>query len=95
MQFFFDEIVESFFVIGDPAGQLSFHDFPVIVFWFLHPENDAVAAVIRHIHMKQAIGIAGKQSEIEFAQAVGRLNQLCKMYIPHESEIHSVQFEPA
>lgn len=59
---------------------------------FLHPEHDAVAAVVRNIHVKEAVGIAGEQTKIKFPQPVGCFNKFGKMDIPGESEIHGVRF---
>jgi hypothetical protein len=58
----------------------------------MHFKYNAVAAVVGHIHVKKAIGIAGDHPEIKLPEAVEGFYQLGKMYIFGEREIHSVQF---
>jgi len=61
----------------------------MITFLFLHFKHDPVAAVIGHVNMEKAIGIARQQPEIKFPESVGGLNQLGEMDVSCEGEIHT------
>jgi hypothetical protein len=89
--FFFDLIVEPFFIVDDPGWKILVNNSPSI-FLSLHFEYNTVAAIVGHIYMKQAIGTARQHAEIKFSQTVGSLNQLGEVDILKEGEIHFVQF---
>ena len=86
--FLFDEVVQPVFIVRDPSGELLVHYFPMIAFLFLHFKHDPIATIVGHINMEQVVGVAGKEPEIKFPQAVGCLYQLGEVDVSCEGEIH-------
>lgn len=87
--FFFDEIVQFLFVVEDPLWQVLFSDSPVMVIMSLHPEDNAVAAVVWNIHMKEGVIVSRKKSEIKFSEPVASFDKLGEMDVSCKGEIHT------
>ena len=85
--------VQQFFIGTDPGGKSIFHNAPVVVFT-LHFKNDAVATVVRHVYVKQAVGGARKHAKVEFAESVRYFYQLGEVNIFSEVEVHGCYLHP-
>src|SRR4051812_18913242 len=85
---FFNKIVQIFFMVGNPLRQLLILNAPLVIIFLAHVKDNAVTAVIRNIHMKYSAGSSRHQPKIEFSQAVIGFDQLGKMYVANEIELH-------
>jgi hypothetical protein len=55
MYFLNDHIIQFFFEIADPIGEILFHNFPGIALLLLHFEDDAITSIVGHIYMKKTV----------------------------------------
>jgi hypothetical protein len=56
---FLNKVVQSFFMIGNPWWEMLINDVPLAVVFAVHLKNNAIAAVIGNVYMKEFIGMAG------------------------------------
>lgn len=89
-QFIFYYFVQVVFVLQYPSGYFSRLNPPAILF-FLHTENYPVAPFVADIHTKCFLRTF-YFSEIEFPETAFSFYQPGKLYHPHKSDRHRLNF---
>lgn len=78
--FFFNQVIQPLFMVADPVGKMPFNDMPLVIVP-VHSENNAIAAIVRHIYMKKCIVISRDPAEVEFAKPVGSFYKTGKVNV--------------
>jgi hypothetical protein len=91
-ELFFDDVVKNGLVFPDPGRQLLLDDLPYAVF-ALHPEDDAVAAVVTYVYGEKSFLKAVRLAEIEFPEAAIGFYELCELDVADKLYLHKAPFE--